>query len=64
VIITINSHAGKVISPDVREQSGAGGPETHTDVRPYLFISTPFHFPFIFQLRAPSDLLSAAVPAL
>jgi len=29
VIITINSHAGKAFSLDVREQFGTGRPETH-----------------------------------
>jgi hypothetical protein len=62
VIITINSHAGKVISLDFASSLGLAG-RKRTDVRPYLSISTPFHFPFIFQMRAPSNLLSAAVPA-
>jgi hypothetical protein len=62
VIITINSHAGKYYQPGQSRAVWTGG-RKHTDVPPYFSISTPFYFPSIFQLRAPSNLLSAAVPA-
>src|ERR1700756_5566093 len=61
IVIPQLSALGNSPRPDVREQSGVGRPETHRCTT--LSISTPFHFPFIFQLRAPSNLLSAAVPA-
>ncbi len=61
MIITINSHAGKLSAWTFASSLGLAG-RKHTNVR-HLSIPTPFHFPLIFQLRAPSNLLSAAAPA-